>query len=103
MLHAFAAAAVRLNVRLLLATSVCTLRASFLLQIRQHLMPKRLRVLVLGSASAIAAGTDTAAAAGGGKAGGSSIKASSSSAASGGRNTETYYLLVSQLGQLLVG
>jgi hypothetical protein len=44
-------------------------------QIRQHLMPKRLRVLVLGSASAIAAGTDAA--------GSSGIKASSSSAASG--------------------
>jgi hypothetical protein len=56
-------------------------------QIRQHLMPKRLRVLVLGSASDIAAGTATAAT-GARKAGGSSsIKASSSSAAAGARDT----------------
>lgn len=59
------------------------------LQIRQHLLPRRLRVIVLGSATALAAGTDTAAAGSGSRAGSSGAKASSSTAAGGGGAAET--------------
>eukprot|EP00775_Hariotina_reticulata_P009277 gene9277-9442_t len=63
------------------------------MQVRQHLLPKRLRVIVLGAASAISGGTDTkalAAAAGGagssraGRAGAGSNRAGGIAAAAGG-------------------
>lgn len=54
------------------------------LQIREHLLPKRLRVLVLGSASAVAAGGSEAATAASGRSRGGGAKASSSAASAGG-------------------
>lgn len=51
-------------------------------QIRQHLMPRRLRVLVLGSATAVAGGQDTPAASSRGSS--RALKASSTASGGGG-------------------
>lgn len=56
-------------------------------QIRQHLLPRRLKVLVLGSATAVAGGQE--AAAGGGSSRSSKVLKASSTAAGGGGAAES--------------